>query len=207
MRHTVVLLAAAAIVAGGAAIAIPVAAAATPNPARDVVIPSPGAVEQRYGIVRYDAGAHRWAVLNTPLFQSAGLTGVSCSGSTGKLTVGFAPLGTIGTFTVNEDESYAGRYDAGAAITSAALTITFRKPSTGAAVSCADSQLQIANSSLQVLVIGTATGPTGGPTSPTASPPTVSAPPPITPSAVTPPPDLPDPSDPADPTTPPIIIG
>jgi hypothetical protein len=203
MRQTVVLLATAAIVVGGAAIAIPVAAAATPRPSRDVVIPPPGAVEQRYGIVRYDPGAHRWAVLNTPLFQSAGLTGVSCSASTGKLTVGFVPLGTIGTFTVDEDESYAGRYDAGAAITADALTITFRRPSTGATVSCGDGQLQLPNSSLQVLVVGTGTRPTSGPTSPTASPPTVSATP-----TITPPPDPPDPPDPSDPSdSPPIIIG
>jgi hypothetical protein len=204
MRHPVVLLAAAIAVLGGAAIAIPVAAAATPSPRRDVVIPPPlGAVEQRYGIVRYDTGAHRWTVLSTPLFQSAGLTGVSCSAATGKLTVGFDSLGTIGTFTVDEDESYAGRYDAGASITADALVITFRKPSTGAVVSCADGQLQIANSNLQVLVIGTVAAPTTLPTTPPTSPTTVPTTRPTTaPTSASPPPPLPSES-----SSPPIIIG
>jgi hypothetical protein len=142
---------------------------------------------QRYGILRYDTAHHRWTIVDTPLFQSSGLTGVTCA-SNGTLVVGLEPLSTIGTFTVDEDESYAGRYDAGATIASNALTITIRKSSTGAAVSCRATELQIANSNLQVLVIGTTTPPTDQPTptwpTPTSIQPT---PPSPTPTAAAPP--------------------
>lgn len=143
--------------------------------------PAAVTVGERFGVVRYDAGARRWAILSTPEFQSSGLTGVSCSSSSGVLTVAFAPLTSIGTFTVDEDEAYAGRYEAGAAPTTRSLAITFRKVATGAVVSCNDSQVRIANSSLQLWVRGALVSapppttkptppPTTKPTSPTTSP-------------------------------------
>ncbi|AGZ46717.1 hypothetical protein [Actinoplanes friuliensis] len=205
----------------GVAAIVPIsvaAASSTPPKALDVVVPPP--VEERFGVVRYDTAAQRWGVLNNATFQSSGLGSVSCSSSTGILTVGFTPLGTIGTFTVDEDDAYAGRYDAGAALTTRSMAITFRKATTGAVVKCNASELRIANSSLQVWVKGAAavppttvpTSPTRpGPASPTAPPTETTGPPtppPTTQPTITPPTIDPgtDPEDtpPAFPTPPPL---
>jgi len=199
----------AALVGAASAAPISLAVASPQPPIQDE--PAAIAVEERFGIVRYDAGAHRWAILSTPEFQSSGLTGVSCSSGSGVLTVTFTPLTSIGTFTVDEDEAYAGRYEAGAAPTTHSMAITFRKVATGAVVSCNDSQVRIANSSLQLWVRGalvstpppttqpptTAPTPTKPPTtSPTTSPststsPTTSTPPSPSPSRTTPTPPSP----------------
>ena len=209
-------------VALAAAVAVPMAATATPPTARSYPeSPPPGQVEQRYGILRFDTSVHRWTILDTPLFQSSGLTGVACMPN-GTLVVGFEPLTTIGTFAVDEDESYAGRYDAGASIVANAMTITIRKPSTGAVVSCAAAELQIVNSNLQAWVLGTRTAPTTQPTiqpttqptvptAPTTRPPTT-APPTFAPPTIAPPSNVPTAptsptAPPSDPTSPPIIIG
>jgi hypothetical protein len=191
MRRILALLAA---VSAGAALAAPIsfAAASTPPGAKT---PGAGAVEERYGLVRYDTKARRWAILSTPPFQNRGLTGVSCASKTGILTVSFAPLTSIGTFTVDEDDLYAGRYAAGAVATSRSLAITFRKVKTGAVVSCGAAELRIAGSSLQLWVRGTRAN---------TQPPTTSLPPPSTwptPQPTTPSPPPPMPS--TWPTTPP----
>jgi hypothetical protein len=159
----------------GAASAAPISLAAASPRLTTLAAPSVRTVEERYGVVRYDAGAHRWAILSTPTFQSSGLTSVSCSSGSGTLTVAFTPLTSIGTFTVDEDEAYAGRYDAGAAPTVRSLAITFRRAGSGAVVSCNDSELRIANSSLQLWVRGALVStppPTTQPTPPTSQPPT-----------------------------------
>jgi hypothetical protein len=181
MRRILALLAA---VSAGAALAAPIsfAAASTPPGAKT---PGAGAVEERYGLVRYDTKARRWAILSTPPFQNRGLTGVSCASKTGILTVSFAPLTSIGTFTVDEDDLYAGRYAAGAVATSRSLAITFRKVKTGAVVSCGAAELRIAGSSLQLWVRGTrvnAQPPTTGPTASLPTPSTSPTPRPTTPS-------------------------
>jgi hypothetical protein len=184
-----------------AAVAVPVAAAATPPPSHSYPQDQPpGQIEQRYGILRFDTTVHRWAILDTPLFQSSGLTAVTCAPN-GTLVVGFEPLTTIGTFTVDEDESYAGRYHAGASIVSNAMTITIRKPSTGAVVSCRAPELQIVNSNLQVWVLGTTTAPTAPTVQPVTTPP---RPPTTAPTAPSPTPSS-IPTSAAPPTEPPII--
>lgn len=138
-------------------------------------------MQDRYGVVRYDTARHRWVVANESPLRSSGLTGVSCSPATGVLTVTFTPLSTIGTFTVDEDDAYAGRYAAGATTTRNSMAITIRKVSTGAAVSCAAPQLRVPGSSLQLWVHGTI-----------SAPPTTSAPIPEIPGTHTPtPPPLP----------------
>ena len=173
MRRSLPLLIAAL---AGAAVAVPLQFAAA-STVQNVVPPgSPPTDAERYGIVRYDNGSHKWALLNTAPNQSTGLTGVSCSSSTGKLTVTFERLTIIGTFLVDEDEAYAGRYDAGASASQTALTIVFRKVSTGAVVPCDASELRISNSNLQLWVRGSVVGPTGGPTSFPTSPPTQPSP-------------------------------
>ena len=98
---------------------------------RAVTVADAPATDQRYGIIRLDTVTHQWGVLDTAAFKPFGLTTVSCSATTGVLTVGMEPLGTIGTFTVDEDEGYAGRVDAGASIVAGALQIMFRVPATG----------------------------------------------------------------------------
>jgi hypothetical protein len=130
-------------------------AAALPRPSAAAALAT--SIEQRYGVVRYDATARGWRILTSPAHQNSGLTGVSCSASTGALTVIFDALTTIGTFTSDEDESYAGRYDAGASLSLSSFVIRFRKVSTGASVSCNAAELRIANSNLQLWVIGTVT--------------------------------------------------
>jgi hypothetical protein len=202
MRRILALLAAGGC---GAALALPLAAAAAaPTPrSYSVVQQPPGTVEQRYGIVRYDTAAHHWTILDTPAFYSSGLTGVACSASSGKLTITFEPLTAIGTFTVDEDESYAGRYDAGASIVPDAMTITIRRPATGTVVPCNASELQIANSNLQVWVLGTYVQPSASPpTDPPTTTPTTAPPTSATPSAdaSSAPPTVPA-------SSPPIIIG
>lgn len=209
MRHSLAMPIAALI---GAALAAPVSLAAASSRSPTLDTPGLATSDERYGVVRYDGAAHRWAILSTPAFQASGLTGVSCSSSSGILTVAFTPLTSIGTFTVDEDEAYAGRYDAGAALTTHSMAITFRKVATGAVVSCNESELRIANSSLQVWVRGElssppppTTEPTTQPTTqPTTRPPTTQ---PTTQPTVTPPPTSSEPT--IDPTTsgPPIIIG
>jgi hypothetical protein len=172
----------------GAASAAPLSlAVASPQPSTQDE-PAAVTVGERFGVVRYDAGTRRWAILSTPEFQSSGLTGVSCSSSSGVLTVAFTPLTSIGTFTVDEDEAYAGRYEAGAAPTTRSLAITFRKVATGAVVSCNDSQVRIANSSLQLWVRGALVStppPTTKPTSPSPSRPPTTSPTTSTPSPTT----------------------
>ena len=162
----------------GAASAAPISFAVASPRASTQDVSGVAAVEERYGTVSYNAGAHRWAILSTPTFQSSGLTGVSCSSSSGVLTVAFTPLASIGTFTVDEDEAYAGRYDAGAAPTTHSLAITFRKAGSGTAVSCNAAELRIANSSLQLWVRGArASTPSPTPsTSPTTRTPTPTSP-------------------------------
>ena len=197
----------AALVGAASAAPISLAVASPQPPTQDE--PAAATVEERFGVVRYDAGARRWAILSTPEFQSSGLAGVSCSSSSGVLTVAFTPLTSIGTFTVDEDEAYAGRYEAGGAPTTHSMAITFRKVATGAVVSCNDSQVRIANSSLQLWVRGalvstpppTTRPPTTVPTtspSPTrtTSPPT-SPPPPTSPTTS---PSTPMPPSPTEPT-------
>jgi len=175
MRRSLALPIAALI---GAASAAPISFAAASPRASTLDVAGVSTAEERYGVVRYDAGAHRWAILSTPTFQSSGLTGVSCSSSSGVLTVAFTPLASIGTFMVDEDEAYAGRYDAGAAPTTHSLAITFRKAGSGTVVSCNAAELRIANSSLQLWVRG-ARPSTPTPTPPTS--PTTTAPPPSSP--------------------------
>lgn len=177
MRRNLALLAAVSV---GAALAAPIsfAAASTPPGAKT---PGAGAVEERYGLVRYDTKARRWAILSTPPFQNSGLTGVSCSSKTGILTVSFAPLTSIGTFTVDEDDLYAGRYAAGAVATSRSLAITFRKVKTGWVVGCSAAELRIAGSSLQLWVRGTRVN-TPPPTTSLPTPSTWPTPRPTTPS-------------------------
>jgi hypothetical protein len=193
MRRSLVLLAAGFIAAaGGIGIAVQAANAGPVQPTP----PPVGSPQQRYGIVRYDIAAHRWTILSTPVFQASGLTGVMCT-ATGTLVVGFDPLTTIGTFMVDEDESYAGRYDAGASVGTDTMTITVRRPSTGTAVPCGAPELRIANSNFQVLIVGSEAAPT---TVPTTQPPTTR------PTPSTPPTSDPSPSAPPT-STPPIIIG
>lgn len=110
---------------------------------------------ERYGVVQYDTAARRWAIASSPPFESKGLTGVSCSASTGVLTVAFTPLDSIGTFTAEEDDAYAGRYAVGAGPNRQNLFITFHRPSTGAVVPCNATELRIPTSSVQVWVRGT----------------------------------------------------
>ena len=137
---------------------------------------------------------------------------MSCSSGSGILTVSFTPLTSIGTFTVDEDEAYAGRYAAGAAPTTRSLAITFRKVSTGARVSCNAAALRTANSSLQLWVRGTRvstpttvpTPPTPTTTRPPASQPTTSPSQTTQPPTITPPTIPPDDTDPAD-SDPPTI--
>jgi hypothetical protein len=207
MRSAVVFSATAALAASAfAAVAVPALTAGAAVPA------ATPAVAQRYGIIRYDPAAHHWAILTTSPFHASGLTGVTCSSSTGKITVGFTPLATIGTFTVDPDDAYAGRYAAGAAVTATSMVIVLRKASTGAAVSCAASELQVANSSLQLSITGTtATTPAPTPstkpptTKPTTTPPTTAPTthPPTTEPPTTLPPTQPPTLDPTDPTSPP----
>jgi len=203
----------AALVGAASAAPISLAVASPQPPIQDE--PAAVSVGERFGVVRYDVGANRWAILSTPEFQSSGLTGVSCSSSSGVLTVAFTPLTSIGTFTVDEDEAYAGRYEAGGAPTTRSLAITFRKVATGAVVSCNDAQLRIANSSLQLWVRGalvstpppTTQPPTTKPTSPTTSPttsPSPSRPPTMSPSMSPSPSMPPTTSTPLPPTEPPI---
>jgi hypothetical protein len=168
----------------GAASAAPISLAAASPSRTSLDAPGEATVEERFGIVRYDAGAHRWAIVSTPTFQGSGLTNASCSSSSGVLTVGFAPLTSIGTFTVDEDEAYAGRYDAGAAPTTHSLAITFRKAATGVVVPCTASELRISNSSLQLWVRGSLVSSppptsqsTGGPQPSTPPMPPASTPP------------------------------
>jgi hypothetical protein len=98
-------------------------------------------------------------------------------------------LTSIGTFTVDEDEAYAGRYDAGAAPTTHSMAITFRKMGSGAVVSCNASELRIANSSLQLWVRGALVStPPPAPTQPTTQP-AVTEPPPPSPTNSQPPTD------------------
>ncbi|MCA2218190.1 hypothetical protein [Jidongwangia harbinensis] len=172
------------------------------------------AVGERYGIVRYDSSARRWAIVSGGVFRGSGLTGVSCAPGTGVLTVTFAPLTTIGTFTVDEDDAYAGRLHAGAALTTSTMAITFRATG-GAAVPCHSAAVRIPHSSLQVWIRGGSAGapattlPTTSrpptppaPGTPTQTPPTTLPPttPTVTPPTTAPPPPVEDPdeSDPAD---------
>jgi len=173
MRRSIPLLIAAL---AGAAVAIPLQFAAA-STVQNVVPPGgPPTAAERFGIVRYDNGSHKWTLLNTAPNQSSGLTGVSCSSSTGKLTVTFEPMTIIGTFMVDEDEAYAGRYDAGGSASQTALTIIFRKVSTGAVVACDASELRITNSNLQLWVRGSIVGPTSPPTMGPTTPPIPSDP-------------------------------
>ncbi|WP_199516332.1 hypothetical protein [Nucisporomicrobium flavum] len=191
-RHASVLLVAVGI---GVAAGLPYALTAARKSPTAPEAAGTVTVQDRYGVVRYDTAKHRWVVAGESPLRGSGLTGVSCSTTTGKLTVSFTPLSTIGTFTVDEDDVYAGRYAAGATVTTKSLTITVRKVSSGAVVSCNSTQLRLAGSSLQVWVRGSvvstsppttaptppAPSPTRPSTSPTALPPTtVTAPPPIT---------------------------
>ncbi|MGA5301864.1 hypothetical protein ACPCHT_18180 [Nucisporomicrobium flavum] len=200
-RHASVLLAAVAI---GVAAGLPYAlTAARKSPTAPVAAAGTVTVQDRYGVVRYDTARNRWVVAGEAPLRGSGLTGVSCSSATGKLTVSFTPLSTIGTFTVDEDDVYAGRYAAGAAATSKSLTITVRKVSSGAVVSCNSTQLRLAGSSLQVWVRGSVvstsppTPPTTRPTAPSPTSPTPpapsttwppSSPPTLPPTTVAPPP-------------------
>ncbi|MFC3384362.1 hypothetical protein [Couchioplanes azureus] len=86
------------------------------------------AAEDRYGAVYYDSSARRWAVLSNATNRSCGLTAVACSSRTGVLTVAFTPLATVGTYMVDEDDAYAGRFAAGAVAGTHSMAITFRAP-------------------------------------------------------------------------------
>ncbi|MEV8506287.1 hypothetical protein AB0368_15835 [Actinoplanes sp. NPDC051475] len=185
MRRGRTVLLTALAVAGLAA--TPSALAAVREQPGSPIGPSAAAtIDDRYGVVRYDAAARRWVIAADPLLQGNGLTAVSCSPASGILTVSFKPLRTIGTFTVDEDDAYAGRIAAGAIPSRSSLAITIRKTSTGAVVSCNGSAVKVPGSSLQVWVRGTIVN-TSAPTH--------------TPSAVVPPAETP----PAPPTTKPNI--
>ena len=183
MRRALPAVAAALLTAAGFGLAL-----ALPGHDADasVVITPTATLEQRFGIIRFDTGARRWAILSTATYRPSGLTGVSCSAATGRLTVGFTPLGTIGTFTVDEDEAYAGRYEAGASVTAGSMTIVIRKRANGATVPCNARELRIAGSNLQLWIAGTAqpvasptpTRPNSGPVSPGPTTKPTSGPPP-----------------------------
>lgn len=135
---------AAALALVGAGMFVPIAAPAKTG----------GDVVQRTGIVRADPATGAWSVLSNPAHTPAGVTGVSCSHATGALTVTFTPVASIGTFIVGMDETYVGRYDAGASAGLDRLVITIRRPSTGEVVACDDPALRLAGSNIQVTLWG-----------------------------------------------------
>ena len=107
---------------------------------------------ERYGIVRVDA-AGTWSILADTAHQPSGLTSIVCA--SGTLTVTFLPLATIGVFLADEDETYAGRFDAGASVGLDRFVVTFHRAATGAVVRCDDPALRLPRSNLQLMVIGT----------------------------------------------------
>lgn len=194
MRRAHIVLGVAAVAAVAAA---PTSFAAMRPVTATVPPPATGSAAERFGSVRYDGAARRWVIAASATERADGLTGVSCSPATGILTVSFSALGTVGTYVVDEDDAYAGRYHAGASATTQRLTVTFRKASSGAVVPCHSGALRIPGSSVQIWVRGTA----ATPTPPTSPPPPSTTLPTALPTAVT---TRPTPPAPPPATTPPV---
>ncbi|MEV6596768.1 hypothetical protein AB0M36_07860 [Actinoplanes sp. NPDC051346] len=184
MRSSKALL----LAAGMVTVAVPGALAAIRyQPNQEIT--STATVEDRYGAVYYDLKTRRWAILSNATHRGRGLSAVSCSSQTGILTVAFTPLAAVGTYTVDEDDAYAGRYAAGAVAGTRSLAITFRKVGSGSLVPCGSAALRIVDSSLQVWIRGTIASSSAAP-APSSVPPVIvepSSPPEVEPPPPTPP--------------------
>jgi hypothetical protein len=145
----------AVLVAGSAGLAPERPAPERPAPERPAPGVEPGTLAvQRAGIIRWDPAVPGWSVLDTPTHIPAGVTGVSCSAATGRLTVTMVAVGSLSGFQLGGDEVYAGRFDFGASAGLDKLIIVIRRPSTGAVVDCDDPALRLAGSNFQVSVTG-----------------------------------------------------